>query len=84
MRQPLGQSKADLVERQRRSATGSDQMAPLMTVTSGISDEIIEMRRFEQYIERYEFRRRAPQSGGVGMHVRIIGTAAAAGVANFV
>jgi len=57
MRQHWGLSKADLVERSRLPATGSDEMAPFRAITSREADENIVEGGFARYIIYREFRR---------------------------
>jgi hypothetical protein len=72
MRQQKGLSKADLVERKRRSATDSAEMARLTTPTRARSDENIVETGFARYISIANFADRAAP-GGVGTLARTIG-----------
>jgi len=73
MRQRSARSKADLVARRPKSATGDHEMGCRSGVASARADENIVVPGFARYIDRANFADRAPQPGGVGMHARLIG-----------
>jgi hypothetical protein len=78
MRQHPGLSKADLVEENAASATGSDQMAHPWAIASVRTDENIVESGFARYIIRREISPSGPRPAALGRSPATLGIFAAA------